>query len=499
MKLTTYQLCRLCDQATLGRRKWLYLAANLLALIVFALLKLGWLMLPPLLLMNASLALYFLHRHHAFGVEYQRKPRPDDAMCETILIDAALIGEGTRLRAAAQPIDVSDSLSMRIGSGALLLGAAMTLTADELPRTDRAAILSAVNSLNIKPNRLRSHNPVLRREKTGDVTIVTVRDGVSNRQYFVGPAEEVLQCCAAIWEGHSRSLTEQDPLRIADTARYITQGGCRVLAWATALAEEEPVFLGMAGVGESVQLDALGDVADLRARGLTVMLDIGDQPDTDLDSLRALMELPDHHARADIHLSTRNTVDSAALGVTCRPGESLIQPIILLRQRFHTIESTLRHFALLSAIPLTQALIFGSWHAALIATAMLLYTAIALGVDLSRPLPRWQTLAAVAAATLLSRFFLLTQPASPAILSGSIMAVCTAVGCCIRLAGSAFCLKKEAWLTSAPIPAAAGLYALIILLFSLSAGAALFLPLGFSVLMAAVILLLILMEHHIFR
>ena len=144
MKLKSYQLARWCDAALQGHRKWLYPAANVLILLFAWLLGLIWLILPALLLANAVLALYLLHRHHAFGAVYQRKPRPKDALCETVTIDASLIGQGTRLRAAAQPVDVADSLSMRLGSGALLLGAAMTLTADTLPPADRAAILSAV-------------------------------------------------------------------------------------------------------------------------------------------------------------------------------------------------------------------------------------------------------------------------------------------------------------------------------------------------------------------
>ena len=139
MKLQSYQLCRWCDRAVHDRRRWLWLAGNVLLLLLALVSGLAALLLPILLLANAVLALYLLHRHHAFGAVYQRTPRPTDAQCETVLIDAALIGQGTRLRAAAQPIDVADALSLRLGSGALLLGSAMTLTADELPPADRAA------------------------------------------------------------------------------------------------------------------------------------------------------------------------------------------------------------------------------------------------------------------------------------------------------------------------------------------------------------------------
>ena len=181
MKLRPCQLARWCD-AALGRRKWLYLALCVLALLLSLLLGLTWLILPALLLMTAVLALYLLHRHHAFGTAYQRPPRPEDALCETVLIDASLIGQGTRLRAAAQPVDVAEALTMRLGSGTLLLGAAMTLTADALSPADRSAVLSAVQALNIKPDRMRSHNPVLAREQENGLTVVTVQDGMSERR-----------------------------------------------------------------------------------------------------------------------------------------------------------------------------------------------------------------------------------------------------------------------------------------------------------------------------
>lgn len=499
MKLKPYQLCRWCDAALHGRHKWLTLAADLLLLVLAAALDLLRLFLPPLLLVNTAAGLYLLHRHHAFGAAYQRKPRPGDALCETILIDASLIGQGTRLRAAAQPIDVADGLSMRLGSGALLLGAAMTLTADTLFRADRAAILSAVQALNIKPGRLRSHNPVLRKEEDGSVAIITVRDGMSDRRYFSGEPEEVAKRCASIWEGHTRPMKEQDHERIADTARYITQGNCRVTAWATALENEEPIFLGMAGVGESVDLHALQEAAALRAMGLTLMLDPGDQADTDLESLRALMELPDHHARADIHLAPRDVGATSALGITCQPGDSLLEPISLLRQRFRTIEDTLRRYALLLAIPMLLALLLGSWPAALVSALLLGYTAIALGVDLQQPAPRWQTLLSLGAAALVAKAFLLTQPGPLALMGGGILTVLTGAGCALRLCGPAFRLKGPEMKASLPLPIFAGGYAVAAVLCALSAGAALLLPLGFALLMAAVILLLLLFERVIFK
>lgn len=498
MKLRPCQLARWCD-AALRRRKWLYLALCVLALLLSLLLGLTWLILPVLLLMAAVLALYLLHRHHAFGTAYQRPPRPEDALCETVLIDASLIGQGTRLRAAAQPVDVAEALTMRLGSGTLLLGAAMTLTADALSPADRSAILSAVQALNIKPDRMRSHNPVLAREQADGLTIVTVQDGMSERRYFLGEPAEVARRCPAIWEGSTRPLTDDDILRIEDTARYIAQGNCRVYAWATALAYEEPVFLGMAGLGEEVDLSAVQEVSALRGMGLTVMLDAGDQSDADLESLRALLSLPDHHARADIHLTPRPTNRDVPLEVNCLPGDSLLEPITLLRQRFRTIEDTLRRFALLLGFALLAALLSGSTLTAVFTTGLLLAGAIAIGVDLSAPRPRWLILGSAMLLALLTRLFLSAQPGALTFMASGLVSVAAAFGALMRLCGQGFLLKGNGSRPALGMLAATILAGAALLIYGLLQGMAALLPLGFAALISAAILLLMMLENKILR
>ena len=500
MKLRVYQLCRWCDAAVHGRRKWLWLAGNVLALTLSALL--GGVFVPVCslaLLANAVLALYLLHRHHAFGAAYQRSPRPQDAHCETILIDTSLIGQGTRLRAAAQPIDVADSLNLRLGSGTLLLGAAMTLTADELPAVDRSAILSAVQQLNIKPDRMRSHNPVLRREKLDDVSLVTVRDGLQERRYLLGSPEAVAKRCASIWEGSARPMTEHDHLRIADTARYITQGNCRVLAWATSLDGDEPIFLGMAGVGESLHLNAVQDVNALRNMGLTVMLDSGSQADTDTETLLALLELPAHHARADIHLTPNTQNGTSTLCVTRRPGDSLAEPIQMLRQRFSTMEATLRRFGLLLLFTLGIALPAGSWVLSAALTAMLLCAAILIGADLTTPAPRCPVLLISAVLAAAARLFLQSQAEGAILMASGMIAVAAALSCVIRLGGRGFRFKGEGQRISWAFVGAAGLLLLALVVYGACQGGSILLPLGFAVLIGAAVSLLMVFEQKILR
>lgn len=501
MNWKPYWLCEMCDAAWRGRRKWIVLAANGLLAALMLLLggAAGTALFCVLLLADAAIALYALHLHHDFGADYQRQPCPQDAQCETVLIDAALIGEGTRLRAAAQPFDAAEALSLRLGSGALLLGTAMTLTADELPPADRAAMLSAVQHLNIKPDRMRSHSPVLRREMCGEVICVTVRDGVQERAYFLGGAEDVSALCPRVWEGHARPMTAQDAARVADSARYIAQGGCRVLAYATALADETPVFLGLCGVGESVRLHAVQDVSALRANGLTVMLAQGDQPETDLAALRALLELPEQHARADIHLTTAPTPERGTLGITCRADGSLTEPVLQLRHRFRMLERTLRRFAALLGLTLAVALLFASWHGALVAAAVMLYASIALGVAWDQPQPRWWMLLTVALLGAVAKAFLLTQPHQASQLGGGILIALTALASAGALSAQGIPVQRKDWQRVLIPVIGAAVYVLILLVTALVQGAPILLPMAFSLLLGAVMALLLYGEHKMFR
>ena len=500
MKLKPYQLALWCDAASHDRRLWFYLAANALLLLLSLLLGLFWQMAAVLLLAGCSLAIYLLHRHHAFGQSYQRKPRPADALCETVLIDPSLLGHGMRLRAAAQPVDVSDALTLRLGTGALLLGSAMVLSADELSRADRAALLSAVNGLNLKPSRLMIHNPVLRRETLRDVSVVTVRDGLSDRRYYLGAPDAVAALCPAIWEGATRPMESHDLARIEDAARYIAQGDCRVFAWATALEGEEPIFLGIAGIGEEVHLSALQDAAALRAMGLTLMLEDGQNP-ADAECLRAMLQLPEHHARADIHLTEQVRPESLTgpLRITRQPGESLVEPVTLLRTRFQIIEDTLRCFALMLGLPLLVCLLTGAGPACLGAAALLTAAAIWVGADLTAPPMRAVTAGIIAVIALLTRLFVGTQGADLTQAAGSILTLVTALCTTVRLGGYGFRfslrLRNPAfWLT-----AAAAVMLLIALFAGLLHGLAALLPMLFTLLMSGLAALLLLLENRIFK
>ncbi len=500
MKLNSYQLALWADAASHDRRLWFYLAGNALLLLLALLLGLFWPVLTILLLLGAALSIYLLHRHHAFGRTYQRKPRPADALCETVLIDPLLIGHGMRLRATAQPVDVSDALSLRMGSGALLLGTAMVLTSDEMSKADRAAVLSAVNTLNLKPSRLMIHNPILRRETLREVKVVTVRDGLNDRRYYLGAPDAVAALCPAIWEGTTRPMEPHDLARIEDTARYIAQGDCRVFAWATALEGEEPIFLGMGGIGEEVHLSAMQDAATLRAMGLTLMLEDGQNP-ADAECLRAMLQLPEHHARADIHLTeqVKEPQLTGPLRITRHPGDSLVEPITTLRTRFQIIEDTLRCFCLMLGLPLLVCLITGAGPACIGAAALLTAAAIWVGADLTAPKLRWPTIVFVAVISLLTRAFMSTQSAALIQVGGGILTLVTALCTTRRLGGYGFRFSFQLRNPAFWLAATTALMLLVLLIVGCLQGLAALLPILFSILMSGLTALLILLESRIFR
>ncbi len=497
MKLSAYQLCRWCDAAAHGLRKWFLLAGSVV-LLLLCLLTHWHAPLILLLFCGPVLGLYELHRRKAFGKRYMRLPRPVDAMCETVLIDASLIGQGTRLRAAAQPIDVADGLSMRLGNGALLLGTAMVLTSDELPLADRSAVLSAVGSLNLRPSRLRSHNPILRRDRGNGLTTITVRDGMNNRRYLVGTPLEVAAACQSIWEGSPRPLTPHDLARIEDTMRYITQGDCRTWAYATALEKEAPIFLGMAGVGETLLPDSSAEVSKLQGMGLTLMLDAGIQSEEDLESLRALMDIPAHHARADIHLTPHELTGEFPLGVSRKPGESLSEPIILLRKHFHTIEDTLRRFGLMLLTMLIPAFLSGSLLLAIACAALFSLGAVFIGVDRAgrkMDLPCAATLLAIA---LLQTLFLSARGGSAMLAAGILPCVLTFMGV-FRLGGRGFGYRGQGALWCWGITGFCALGAVFFAVKCVLGGLANLLAVGFALLLSAAAALLILFEEKIFK
>lgn len=400
------KLCAFCDWFLHGRRWLILLAAPALcaALLLFLPGPLAVLLASPALLTAAMLPAYAQGVQRAFGAEYTRRPCPKDALAQTVLIDASLADGGLCLRHAAQPFAAANQLTLRLGSGALLLGTAMVITVDALPPADGAALLEAAAQLNIKPDRMRQRCPVLHRSTEDGVTRVTVQDGGHVRTYLTGNADAVTGLCQIIWDGQPRPMTDDDHIRLRDAAAAMTDD-CRVYAFATCEGSEPPVFLGLASLGRCVRPQTLQEISALRAMGLTVMLRPDEAGETDLPALCRLLDLPVLHAQPDVYLSTGRDSDSPrCLTIRRLPGESLEQPLSWLRRSFSAIEWELTLLATLLATCLACCMGCGAAGAAVM-------TALWLGIcPLIRPMqgrkPRWHMLAAAAFIALLSGLFL---------------------------------------------------------------------------------------------
>ncbi|MBQ8200914.1 MAG: hypothetical protein IJZ74_04020 [Clostridia bacterium] len=431
MKLST-----LCDWLSRPRRWLMLLAACLLLALLAAVLPATlWLLLAaPALLAAALYAVWKMYRFGSFGTVYMRPPRPADALAETVLVDADLVDEGTRVLAAAQPINAQADLSLRMGSGALLLGAAMTLLSDELPGADASAVRAAVTRLNIRPDRMKAHNPILHREQTEEYTAVTVQDGPGERTYYLAQPADLASLCTAIWEDSVRPMTADDRRRIQDAAAYIAQSGCRVIAYATAEGDERPTFLGLCGFGEHIRVEAASELAALKSMGLTVMLREPEDSAIDMPALRRALDVQDMHARADLYLSTgRSAAYPAALTIRALPEHPLGEPIQRMREQFRRAENTLTSFTRLLALALMWCILAGNAFSAVAVTAMLLCGAWFFGVpEKLAPLHRG-TAAVTLAGCLLLRLFLSAAVPNAALPAGTLLCLLLSCALCGKL------------------------------------------------------------------
>ncbi len=377
-------------------------------------------------------ALYLLYR--VFGLcdfpsAFLRQPTPADAMAQTVLIDADLVDEGLSVQAVAQPVSPATELSLRLGSGALLLGTAMTLLSGEVPEAAQAAIHRAVTRLNIRPDRMKAHSPILHREQTEDYTAVTVQDGPHERTYYLATAAVLSRLCTSLWEDADgtkgpRTMSSADRSRILDAAAYMQQSNGRVLAYATALGEERPTFLGLCALGQRIRMDAVQELSRLKDMGLAVLLRDADDPAVDAAALRRVLDIPDVYAHADVYLSrTKDAPSADTLTIRPDPDQPLSAPVLLLRTRFARAERILTAFALTLAVLLLCCFIGGSAFAALAAAAILLCGACTLGLpeDVRHPSPALCLTALTG--TLLLRLFL--SAAAPGAAAGACGLMCT--------------------------------------------------------------------------
>lgn len=440
----------LCSWLTARRiRRMLPAVAALLSLLPFLPGLLRMLLLAGALF-AASLMLVYCGNLLPFrGPAFTRWPTPQDAQAETILIDASLIDEGTHVRCVSQPFNIAEEMSLSLGSGALVMGTAMTLLANELPPSDRSAVLSAIRRLNIRSDMMRSRSPILERREEDGVTSIVVQDGLQERTYWLGGVKELLAVCGTVWDKNVRFITADDRSRLLDGAAYMAAGGCRVIAYAASLNTEKPVFLGLVGLGDGIREEAVRDVMTLRANGLTVLLHDDGAAPVDLDLLHNSLEIGNITARADLYLSVSGMApDRRCLTINPAFSCSLAEPVTTLRSHFAWMEHMLRRFGFTAGLLLGCCAVCGSMAALPLIALTLLSAVVSFG-----PPERGMHLHPATAAVMLAgaaavRLFTSAVAPAAAPLAGSILCAALTVLAVLRLrqAGSRLPAKD------APVP-----------------------------------------------
>lgn len=418
------KLCSLCYWL-LQKRRWLALPIGLaLALPLCFLLPrwLGMLLLAAPLLLAALLLVYARGMKALYAGHHARMSSPADAQAEIIMVDASLVDLGTQLQAAAQPLNPCPEMSMRMGSGALLLGTAMVSLSDELPMADSRALLAGVAKMNLRAQLLRSRSPVIDRDTEDGMRRVTVQDGAQERSYFMADAATVAAGCGSIWEDRVHLMGQNDRERILDAAKYMEAGGCRVLAFATATDDERPIFLGLAALGDGLDLEAVRELQELRAMGLTLILRDDETVPLDMAALRRTLDVPDLHARPDIFLSTGSVhPDPHCLSIRMQPGTSLVEPIRQLRAHFGLMARTLRCLGSLLGLCLLCCCIAAGRWALLSVPAVLAAAYLSFGSPTDARCIRWPGALIAAGGCLLARLLMRAAVPAAADLAGAIL------------------------------------------------------------------------------
>lgn len=398
------KLCSLCHWL-LQKRRWLALPIGLALAVLMCLLLprwLGMLLVSAVLLLAALLLVYARKLQALRSGQFSRTPSPADARAEIVMVDASLVDLGTQLQAVSQPVNACPEMSMRMGSGALLLGTAMVFLADELPPADGRALLAGAAQMNLRAPLLRSRSPVIDRGTEDGMRRVTVQDGTQERSYFMADAKTVAGGCGSIWEDRVRLMGQNDRERILDSARYLETGGCRVLAFATATDDERPIFLGLAALGDGLDVEAVRELHELRAMGHTPILHDDEAVPLDIAALRRTLDVPDLHARPDVHLSTGSFYpDSHCLTIRMEGGASLLAPLRHLQEHFDRMTRMFGCLSRLLGLCLLCSCIAASHWALLIVPALLTAACLSYGSLAGGRCLRWPSAAAAVAGSLL--------------------------------------------------------------------------------------------------
>lgn len=334
--------CVLCHWL-LQRWRWLYLllAGCGAALVAFFFLP-AWvfnLILSAMVLPAAMCAIYLRDLRELRTRDHLRCPAPRDGQAEIVMVDAALVDHGPMLLCAAQPVTPMLEMNPHQESGAALMGRAMLLLSDVLPRQDASAVTTALEAqLGLRAQDVQASVTVLERGRESGLRSITVQEEDEEHTYFVGSVEKVLASCATIWEGDQHLMGADDHSRIRSAAQEMSSAGEHLYAYAAAAGDEDAAFLGMIAIGDSVDPVAAAELRELRQMGVTLILRDDGTRHMDVPVLRRNLDVPDLHARPDVHLCITDPYpDKHTLAIIRHEEHDLVRPIRQLREHFSTM------------------------------------------------------------------------------------------------------------------------------------------------------------------
>lgn len=184
----------------------------------------------------------------------------------SLVMDASMLTYGLHAEDVCLPLVPCKPSNVKNGSSALMLGAALVLAAPLLPDAEAVALQDCAQKLRFHPENFRRSRPALADVQLQDVPGVVVRDGNSQRAYFVAAPDQLAPLCPLIWQEQPRSMTQED-------LSTLPQGNMQI-GFATADVHDgqlnEAIYLGSVCLGPAPNTPVLAALSRLREDGLDV-------------------------------------------------------------------------------------------------------------------------------------------------------------------------------------------------------------------------------------
>lgn len=345
------------------------------------------------------------------------------------VVDGSLLVRGRAVTGVYAPLSPSLQLSLRTGSGTLLMAAALTVMADTVP--DQPALLALASTLGFTPEKFLRGCPVLADTVLGSVPGRVVRDGRGRRAYFLGDAAVLAPLCSRIWDGGDRPLT-------GDDLRHLPCPGGAHYALATAPMNGdtpgEATYLGSLLVEDAPCPAMLSALDRLRREGMEIVIRHGEASPAPQEGDLTVSLLPG---------------DVPCLVPPAPDAEGLDAAVHAVSRRACQVEDQIRAaWQTLLALLLCAPLMCPCWQA-LLPTLLLMALCCFGGGRLLQPArPRWRRLLALALPSLISgltsAFLGMVDPGA-----GLAVRAYGLTGLCAMIAPSALCRRRAALALSA--------------------------------------------------